>query len=371
MKKSKRIPRSSGLRSLIAGLAALAASSTSAETIRIPSDFATIQAGIDASANGDTVLVAPGTYSDCVHPSFDGTLACVLLNKGIVLRSELGADFTTLDAAGAGRVIFRRYSAHAAVVDGFTITGGSAGYGAGIRVDFRETYIRNCVVRGNEAQVIGGGLLDDGSFGLFVEACEFRENSAPYGSAMTFNVTAGIVSHCIIAENVATDPNGSAVSAYLFSPRFEDCAIVSNVGSALRQSPGYPGELILLDRCTIARNTNPQLTFGQGSLLVRCLVVGNLVCGFGDGKYDPYLRLDRCNVFDGTAHCYEVSWTTPNLGADPLFCAPGSGDFTLSVESPCLPANNPWGVLIGAFGEGCSTTPLDSESWGRIKGFYR
>ena len=57
----------------------------SATTINIPSDYTTIQEGIDASVDGDTVLIAQGTYTENL-----------ILEKEIVLASHaLNDDLNT------------------------------------------------------------------------------------------------------------------------------------------------------------------------------------------------------------------------------------------------------------------------------------
>ena len=62
---------------LICAVIALSAAAIHADTIDIPDDYNTIQAGIDASSDADTVLVQPGTYYENIN--FNG--------KNIVLGS--------------------------------------------------------------------------------------------------------------------------------------------------------------------------------------------------------------------------------------------------------------------------------------------
>ena len=88
------------------------ASSSSATTRIVPTQFATIQSAMQASAaSGDTVLVSPGAYHETVN----------FLGKEIVLRSVGGAGVTTIDAnALDGSAVLMAGVGERARVIGFT-----------------------------------------------------------------------------------------------------------------------------------------------------------------------------------------------------------------------------------------------------------
>lgn len=71
-----------------------------AATIRVPSEQPTIQAGIDASVDGDTVLAADGIYTGEDNRDID------FMGKRITVRSVNGSESTVVDCERKGRGFF-------------------------------------------------------------------------------------------------------------------------------------------------------------------------------------------------------------------------------------------------------------------------
>jgi photosystem II stability/assembly factor-like uncharacterized protein len=121
-----------GLLLLLLGLAVGAQSPIQAhrDPINVPTDYASIQAAIDAAADGDEIRVKEGTY-----------LENLSVSKGITLSGGWNAKFTeqepgysTIDGQGLGRAISITCATSNTVVtiDGFTVQGGNAtGLGGG------------------------------------------------------------------------------------------------------------------------------------------------------------------------------------------------------------------------------------------------
>ena len=95
---------------------------TQAATIRVPDNFSTIQAALDAARSGDTVIVAKGVYKGAGNKNLD------FKGKAITLESESGPTQTIIDCEGMGRgFYFHSRETKDAVLKGFTIKNGSPG----------------------------------------------------------------------------------------------------------------------------------------------------------------------------------------------------------------------------------------------------
>src|SRR5260370_4753660 len=85
---------------------------TAANVLNVPGTYSTIQAAIDASTNGDTVMVAPGTYFENID--FKGKL--------ITVQSAQGPIVTTIDGSNLPPAVnLSTNETSAAFVHGFTI----------------------------------------------------------------------------------------------------------------------------------------------------------------------------------------------------------------------------------------------------------
>ncbi len=113
------------------------------------SPYASIQHAHDqaTTVNGDTVLVAPGTYFENVT-----------LTKSIVVRAIGGAEVTTLRPAAPGTILFLAGPSDqidSITFEGFTITGLMGSFGS-VAVGSGDGKLLRCIVRGNHGSTYYG-----------------------------------------------------------------------------------------------------------------------------------------------------------------------------------------------------------------------
>lgn len=145
-------------------------------TIHVPADQPTIQAGINAASNYDTVLVADGVYIG------DGNWDISLHGKPIKLMSENGPEHTIIDCIQNPGDLHRGfyikdYETPETLVRGFTVRNGSV-EGGGMRLYHTSVTIENCIIRDNG----GGGIRCYASYTPTLDSVIFIDN---YGWNMT------------------------------------------------------------------------------------------------------------------------------------------------------------------------------------------
>ncbi len=182
-----------------------------AATINVPADQPTIQAAINAASNGDTVLVAPGTYHENIN----------FMGKAITVTSSGGPSVTTINGGAVGSVVSIDTSEGTnSVLSGFTIRNGSAPFGAGITLLGTSPTILGNIFDGN-AQGAGGYGAGVGGNGASpkIENNLFKNNTCDEqylsGVVSFINTSSPIIANNIFVNNPCraidmTLPQGSA-----------------------------------------------------------------------------------------------------------------------------------------------------------------
>ena len=119
-------------------------------------DYTSIQAAINASSNGDIVLVYAGTYTENID--FNGK-NIVVGSLYLTTGTASYISSTIIDGNENGRVIeFENGETSAAVLKGFTITNNvTSSFGGGVWIgNGSDPTLTNLIISGNQAFEAGG-----------------------------------------------------------------------------------------------------------------------------------------------------------------------------------------------------------------------
>jgi hypothetical protein len=240
----------------------------SATIINVPGDSATIQEGINGASDGDTVLVARGTYYERINFYGKGiTVASNYIYSADTLDIQntiIDADTSVTGYADTGSAVcFINSEDSTSILHGFTIRNGTGtdGYGGGIYLGQSSPRILYCDINNNSASLAGGGI-----YGLtsnsYIYKCRISNNSSSAGGGMASrgydniftednsNINP-VLDSCVIRYNDYGGLHYDQQSAVIII----DCAVEYNSGDGIRIPTGGTSYGTDISGCTIGGNS--------------------------------------------------------------------------------------------------------------------
>jgi len=254
-------------------------------------DYETIQEAIDAVSDGDTVVVLPNTCT----PEGVYFENIEFLGKGITVQSVFPDNpdivaATIIDGDHNGSVVtFENGEGADSVLDGLTITHGSATRGGGIFCVSSSPTINNCVVTANTAMWDGGGMANFQCSPILAN-CTFSGNEASAdGGGIASLQSSPMLTDCTFSGNEAS-ADGGGIANFQSSPMLTDCTFSGNsadAGSGMYNE--YDSSPTLID-CTFTRNEaladgGGMANFQSSPMLTNCTFRRNLA-DVGAGVYN-------------------------------------------------------------------------------------
>jgi hypothetical protein len=244
-----------------------------------------IQNAIDASTNGDLVLVTNGVYSSGGRVVYGSLTNRVAILKAITMQSVNGPAAT--------------------IIQGYQDPSGPPAYSNNVR----------CVYMTNNA-VLAGFTLAHGA--TLSAGSDVRQLSGGGAFCESTNVT---LTNCVLAGNVCASTFSGAGGGAVYQGALFNC-ILSNNWATTYGVPGGAACRSVLNRCLVISNS---ATFGGGaaySTLNDCIVTGNALVGgsitWGGGTYTCIAN--HCLIAGNFATAAVVSYGGGDCNGELNYC---------------------------------------------------
>jgi len=315
-----------------------------AQIINIPADYPSIQEGIDAASDGDTVLVQPGTYVEQINYNGKNILvASLFLTTGD--ESYIKQTIIDGDAYGLPCVRFVSGESDEAKIIGLTVQNGFVGsdnFGGGIYLTSNACpIIDHMIIKNNNAQngygagistyyaghaVVSNTIFENnlssewGAIYLFatylnIINCEFRNNEAPLATIGLFRASATIQNTIIHSNNT----NNAAIRLH------EGCQEVHIINSTISNNNSSIG----------IRNTASTIP-----KMINSIVSGHEEYNIKIESGGPFC-IDHSIIEGGEesidlVYPDQLQYGENNIDSSPGFIDPEHNDYRLSDCSPGL-----------------------------------
>ncbi|MFZ5477323.1 MAG: MopE-related protein [Myxococcota bacterium] len=341
----------------------------------VPEDYGTIGSAVSAAAAGDTICVAPGTYSERLQ-----------IDSDVIVEGWDGPDTTILDGGAGGITLTLESVSSAMEFRGFTVRNGLASSGAaGIYLESADAWLDDLIVEDNACTTTTGTCLgtaigtydSDATITNTVIRGNDTDGYIVYGGALAFSGGSPVLEQVMVVDNTVSATyemslvflNRSAVVSATNLIVAGNDAAAGDASALARGTIALLSGSLTIENATITGNTT---TTGTGSYtgtlssnsssdlvtLVNVALTDNTFTGTGGSKAGGIYKassggtfdISYCDVYGNTTNQYSgmasQTGSNGNISAAPAYADVTAADaetwdLAPSAGSPLIDAGDP------------------------------